>query len=108
MLAAISAELLPWLAVIEALLAGGKRLRPAFCYWGWRAAGGTDCPEIITAAAALELLHASALVHDDVMDASDTRRGQASRAPPVRGPARRGTLARIGRGLRDWRRYPHR
>ncbi len=76
MLAAISAELLPWLAVIEELLAGGKRLRPAFCYWGWRAAGGTDCPEIITAASALELLHASALVHDDVMDASATRRGR--------------------------------
>jgi geranylgeranyl diphosphate synthase, type I len=75
-LAAISAELLPWLAVIEELLAGGKRLRPAFCYWGWRAAGGTDCPEIITAASALELLHASALVHDDVMDASATRRGR--------------------------------
>jgi geranylgeranyl pyrophosphate synthase len=75
-LAAISGELLPWLAAIEELLVGGKRLRPAFCYWGWRAAGGADCPEIITAASALELLHASALVHDDVMDASETRRGR--------------------------------
>jgi geranylgeranyl diphosphate synthase type I len=75
-LAAISPELLPWLDAIEELLAGGKRLRPAFCYWGWRAAGGADCPEIITAASALELLHASALVHDDVMDASETRRGR--------------------------------
>ncbi len=75
-LAAISGELLPWLEAIGELLAGGKRLRPAFCYWGWRAAGGSDCPEIISAAAALELLHASALVHDDVMDASDTRRGR--------------------------------
>ena len=56
----------------------GKRLRPAFCYWGWRGAGGADGPEIYAAAAALELLHASALVHDDVMDASDTRRGQPS------------------------------
>jgi geranylgeranyl diphosphate synthase, type I len=75
-LAAISPELLPWLDAIEELLAGGKRLRPAFCYWGWRAARGADCPEIITAASALELLHASALVHDDVMDASETRRGR--------------------------------
>jgi geranylgeranyl diphosphate synthase type I len=75
-LAAISPDLLPWLDAIEQLVAGGKRLRPAFCYWGWRAAGGADCPEIITAASALELLHASALVHDDVMDASETRRGQ--------------------------------
>jgi geranylgeranyl diphosphate synthase, type I len=75
-LAAISDELLPWLDAMDQLLAGGKRLRPAFCYWGWRAAGGQDCPEIFTAAAALELLHAGALIHDDVMDASDTRRGR--------------------------------
>ncbi len=71
-------ELLAGLAAIEALLNGGKRLRPAFCYWGWRGAGGADCPEIITVAAALELLHASALAHDDVLDGSDTRRGQPS------------------------------
>lgn len=75
-LAAIGDEMLPWLEAMADLLAGGKRLRPAFCYWGWRAAGGEDCPEIFTAAAALELLQASALIHDDVMDASDTRRGR--------------------------------
>ena len=74
-LEAISGELLSWLDAIGELLAGGKRLRPAFCYWGWRAAGGADCPQIMAAASALELLHASALVHDDVMDASETRRG---------------------------------
>jgi geranylgeranyl diphosphate synthase, type I len=71
-------ELLPGVEAMTGLLAGGKRLRPAFCYWGWRGAGGHDCPEIINAAAALEFLHASALVHDDLMDASDTRRGQPS------------------------------
>src|SRR5438034_5599628 len=71
-------ELLPGLEALEELLAAGKRLRPAFCYWGWRGAGGPDCPEIITAAVALELLHAGALIHDDLMDASDTRRGQPS------------------------------
>ncbi len=74
----IGPDMLPWLDVITELLAGGKRLRPAFCYWGWRAAGGEDCPQIYAAAAALELLHASVLVHDDVIDASDTRRGQPS------------------------------
>jgi geranylgeranyl diphosphate synthase, type I len=74
-LAAIGDDMLPWLRAVTELLSGGKRLRPAFCYWGWRAAGGADCDEILTAAAALELLHASALVHDDLMDASDTRRG---------------------------------
>ena len=58
------------------LLHGGKRLRPAFCYWGWRGAGGPDVDEIVTAAAALELLQACALIHDDVMDGSDTRRGR--------------------------------
>jgi geranylgeranyl diphosphate synthase type I len=75
-LASISAEMLPWIESMTELLAGGKRLRPAFCYWGWRAAGGQDCPEIYAAAATLELLHVSALVHDDVMDSSDTRRGR--------------------------------
>jgi geranylgeranyl diphosphate synthase, type I len=77
-LGGISPDLLPWLDAVTELLAGGKRLRPAFCYWGWRAAGGADCPEIYAATAALELLHASALVHDDLIDASDTRRGHAS------------------------------
>src|SRR5215471_16297725 len=51
-----------------ALLGAGAELRPAFCYWGWRGAGGEDGQAIMAAAAALELLHASALVHDDVMD----------------------------------------
>jgi geranylgeranyl diphosphate synthase, type I len=73
-----SEELRPGLDALSRLLAGGKRLRPAFCYWGWRGAGGPDGPPILTAAAALELLHASALVHDDVMDGSDSRRGQPS------------------------------
>ncbi len=71
-------ELLPGLAALAELLTTGKRLRPAFCYWGWRGAGREDCPQILHAAAALELLHASALVHDDVMDGSDTRRGRPS------------------------------
>jgi geranylgeranyl diphosphate synthase, type I len=71
-------ELRPGLDALTSLLAAGKRLRAAFCYWGWRGAGGEDCPQILAAAAALELLHSSALVHDDVMDGSDSRRGQPS------------------------------
>jgi geranylgeranyl diphosphate synthase type I len=51
-------------------------LRPAFCYWGYRAAGGeSDDGAVIDAGAAFEMLQAFALVHDDVMDGSSTRRG---------------------------------
>ncbi|KWX00301.1 polyprenyl synthetase [Carbonactinospora thermoautotrophica] len=65
-------------ALRDFLLDGGKRLRPAFCYWGWRGAGGADCDEIVVAATSLELLQACALIHDDLMDGSDTRRGLPS------------------------------
>ncbi len=75
---AVSEDLGPLLDAITSLLGGGKRLRPAFCYWGWRGAGGPDTEEAVRAAAALELLQACALIHDDVMDGSDTRRGQPS------------------------------
>jgi geranylgeranyl diphosphate synthase type I len=78
-LARISPDLAPFGAVTEAfVMDGGKRLRPAFCYWGHRAAGGADSDAIVRAAASLELLQACALVHDDVIDASDTRRGAPS------------------------------
>jgi geranylgeranyl diphosphate synthase type I len=56
------------------VVAGGKRVRPAFCYWGFRAAGGEDNESIIRASASLELLHTFAIVHDDIMDGSDLRR----------------------------------
>jgi len=63
-------------ALEEFVLRGGKRLRPAFAYWGWRAVAGTEPePEMLRLFSALELLHACALVHDDVIDASATRRG---------------------------------
>ena len=73
----VSPDLLPLVDAISALLAGGKRLRPAFAYWGWRGAGGTPDEDeaAMTAAAGLEFLQACALIHDDVMDGSDTRRG---------------------------------
>ncbi|HEX2240032.1 MAG TPA: polyprenyl synthetase family protein [Actinomycetota bacterium] len=60
----------------RALAAGGKRLRPALCYWGYRAAGGEPNEPILRAAASLELLHTFAVVHDDIMDAGLERRGQ--------------------------------
>lgn len=59
------------------VLGGGKRLRPVFAYWGWRAVCDDDADEhALLLFAALELLHASALVHDDVIDNSATRRGR--------------------------------
>jgi geranylgeranyl diphosphate synthase, type I len=58
------------------VLGGGKRLRPAFAYWGYRAAGGIDSDHVVAAVSALELVQASALIHDDLLDRSDTRRGE--------------------------------
>ena len=64
---------------IEAfVLRGGKRLRPAFAYWGYRGAGGPDGDAIVAAVSSLELVQASALMHDDLIDRSDTRRGEPS------------------------------
>lgn len=73
-------------------LAGGKRFRARFCYWGWAAVArladsadpladpslepGLDA--VVDVAAALELFHAAALAHDDLMDNSDVRRGSPS------------------------------
>jgi geranylgeranyl diphosphate synthase type I len=81
-LAGMDATLVPVVDEVCALAAGGKRLRPAFAYWGWRGAapGGTapaeDEAAVLRAVAALEFVHASALVHDDVMDGARTRRGR--------------------------------
>ncbi|MEO7349833.1 MAG: polyprenyl synthetase family protein [Terrimesophilobacter sp.] len=84
----IGTEFAPFIDYSRNLLRGGKRFRALFCYWGWRAvisvpdefdplAGETahDHEAIVMAAVALELFHAAALVHDDIIDNSDTRRG---------------------------------
>ena len=64
----------------DLLRQGGKRIRPAMCHWGYVASGGevdrADHGEMVRAATALELLHQFALLHDDVMDESDLRRGR--------------------------------
>jgi geranylgeranyl diphosphate synthase type I len=65
-------------AAREFVLSGGKRLRPAFCYWAARAVGAPDSDALVRAAASLEWLQACALVHDDVIDRSATRRGRPS------------------------------
>ena len=69
----------PIQALSDLVVAGGKRLRPAFCHWAFVGAGGApDDPMVSDAAGALELLHTFALVHDDIMDGSDRRRGLPS------------------------------
>jgi geranylgeranyl diphosphate synthase, type I len=66
----------PLTALRQLVMAGGKRLRPAFCHWAFVGAGGSaDEPLVVDAGAAVELLHTFALVHDDIMDGSDRRRG---------------------------------
>lgn len=58
-------------------LTGGKRLRARFCETGWRAVSpAIGAASIIDAAASLEIFQAAALVHDDIIDNSDTRRGR--------------------------------
>ncbi|MDX3763131.1 polyprenyl synthetase family protein [Streptomyces sp. AK02-04a] len=70
----------PWMRhrvdLLRQFLAGGKRLRPLLCAAGWEAGGGTGLPgPVLRAAACLEMFHGFALIHDDVMDHSATRRG---------------------------------
>jgi geranylgeranyl diphosphate synthase type I len=83
-------------------VSGGKRYRAAFCWWGYRAvrADVPDAEALVRAGAALELLHASALVHDDLMDASDTRRGRPAEHKAFealhRGQGWRGTAEQYG------------
>ena len=85
----IAPELETFLDYSTDFLRGGKRFRALFCYWGWQAVGAgrgnfdplatthapADLPAVVSACAALEVFHAAALVHDDIMDNSDTRRG---------------------------------
>ena len=84
LLEGISAETLPLLEAIESLSTGGKRLRALLSYWGWRGAGGAPVTEdraswsIVKAGMAVELFQTSALIHDDIIDRSDTRRGAPS------------------------------
>lgn len=91
---ATTPELKPFIdALRELLMAGGKRLRPALCITGWQAIRAEEPPtEVLRLAASLELFHMFAMIHDDVMDEADTRRGC---------PAGRRTLAERHRDRPD-------
>lgn len=80
----ISEDLVPIIEYTQALLSGGKRFRALFAFWSWAGHQDQEISEsdlsidspIVIIAAALEMFHAAALVHDDLLDQSDTRRGQ--------------------------------
>ena len=73
-------ELVPVHLMASQMLCGGKRIRPAFCVWGYAAAAGIPTDEelrpLLAAAGSLDVFHVSALIHDDLMDSSDLRRGR--------------------------------
>src|SRR4030095_14297740 len=93
-------------ALTRFALEGGKRLRPAFVYWGYRGAGGAargpQSDAASKAACSVELLHVCALIHDDIMDGSEVRRGRPAMhvgfAGLHRGQAWRGEPAALGEG----------
>jgi geranylgeranyl diphosphate synthase, type I len=74
---------------VAAYVEGGKALRPRFCYWGHAIAGEDSGTVLLQACAALELLHAFALIHDDLMDNSETRRGRPALHREIAGQHRR-------------------
>ncbi|MGA5064008.1 polyprenyl synthetase family protein [Streptomyces exfoliatus] len=76
LLAAVDPALAPVAEQVEAAVAAGKRLRAAFCYWGWRAARQPESDALLRAAASMELVHAAAVVHDDLIDDSPLRHGR--------------------------------
>lgn len=88
-LAAIDPLLGPVAEQLEAAVADGKRLRAAFCYWGWRAVGQSDSDPLVRAAASMELVHAAAVVHDDLIDDSPLRHGRPTAHVALRGAVRR-------------------
>lgn len=78
-LSRMSPDVVELVDAISDLSAGGKRMRASLCYWGFRGAGGApESKQIVSAGAALELFQSAALIHDDIIDNSDTRRGGPS------------------------------
>jgi len=77
----------------QLVLQGGKRLRPALVYYTYRACGGPSDGQVLPLALATELLHTYLLIHDDIMDHAELRRGQPAAHVRFR-------QAHLARGLR--------
>ena len=87
----LGADIAPFDDVLGRLVRGpGKRLRPAFVYWGYRAAGGAptgpDADAALRVGCAVEFLHACALICDDLMDGSAVRRWEPAAHVRLAGP----------------------
>jgi len=87
----LGADIAPFDDVLGRLVRGpGKRLRPAFVYWGYRAAGGAptgpDADAALRVGCAVEFLHACALISDDLMDGSAVRRWEPAAHVRLAGP----------------------
>lgn len=95
---AIDPALGPVAEQLEATVAEGKRLRAAFCYWGWRAVGQPDSHALLRAAASMELVHAAAVVHDDLIDDSALRHGRPTAHVALRDAVRRRPRAAAAAG----------
>ncbi|MGW0467931.1 polyprenyl synthetase family protein [Streptomyces sp. NPDC003027] len=91
--AAIDPLLAPVAERLEAAVADGKRLRAAFCYWGWCAVGQPDGDALLRAAASMELVHAAAVAHDDLIDDSPLRHGRPTAHVALRAAVRGQPLA---------------
>ena len=98
---AIDSHLIPVSSALRDFLSGGKRLRPLFAIAGYVGAGGSQEPAhleaLCKASLSLELLQACALIHDDMMDGSDTRRG----APAIHKRFEREHQERFGVGASE-------
>lgn len=62
--------------IMEHNMRPAKRLRASFVYWGYKLLGGKKEKEILKTSMFIELIHTAALMHDDIMDQDDTRRGR--------------------------------
>jgi len=72
----IAPEIVQILKIYHRLLKGGKKLRGALIKLGYECAGGNDFKALVQASISIEIIHAFLLIHDDIMDQDDLRRGQ--------------------------------